>query len=109
MSPPMWLLGFFEWVLPARTLTVLHGDVPPEKLPSRGLLLLRDGGEDWCLYLKCPCGCGERIELPLIQEAEPRWKLHVEFDGTPTLVPSVWRQHGCRSHFFVRRGKVKWV
>ncbi|MDP2762640.1 MAG: DUF6527 family protein [Sideroxyarcus sp.] len=109
MSLPVWLRCVLERFLPTRTLTILQGDALPEKLPWRGLLLLRDGGEDWCVGLKCPCGCRQRIELPLIKEANPRWKLRVEPDGTPTLVPSVWLQDGCRSHFFVRCGKVEWV
>lgn len=109
MRLPVWLLRILDWVLPARTLTVLQGDALPVKLPRRGLILLRDGGEDWSIGLMCPCGCGQRIELPLIKEACPHWKLHVEQDGTPTLAPSVWLQDGCRSHFFVRHGKVAWV
>jgi len=109
VSLPVWLLRIVEWLRPARSLTIFQGDALPEKLPTRSLLLLRDGDEDWCVGLMCPCGCGQRIELPLIQEAKPRWKLHIEPDGTPTLVPSVWLRDGCRSHFFVRRGKVKWV
>lgn len=109
MRLPVWLLRVLDWILPARTLTILQGDTLPEKFPRRGILLLRDGGEDWCVGLRCPCGCGQRIELPLIQEANPRWKLRVEPDGTPTLSPSVWLQDGCRSHFFVRCGKVEWV
>lgn len=109
MRLPVWLLRVLEWILPTRTLTILQGDTLPEKFPRRDILLLRDGGEDWCVGLRCPCGCGQRIELPLIQEADPRWKLRVETDGTPTLSPSVWLQDGCRSHFYVRCGKVQWV
>lgn len=109
MKLPILLLRVLEWALPARTLSVLQGDALPQKLPRRGLILLRDGSEDWSIGLMCPCGCGQRIELPLIQEAFPRWKLHVELDGTPTLEPSIWLQGGCRSHFFVRCGKVEWV
>lgn len=109
MRLPAWLLRVLDWVLPARKLQILQGDALPEKLPRRDLLLLRDSGEDWCVGLRCPCGCGQHIELPLIQEANPRWKLRVEPDGAPTLAPSVWLQDGCRSHFFVRRGKVVWV
>ncbi|MDM9644782.1 DUF6527 family protein [Rhizobium sp. S163] len=26
----------------------------------------------------------------------------------PTLHPSVWRNSGCRSHFWVRRGRIAW-
>ena len=106
---PKWFLRIVEWFLPARELTVLMDETLPLNLPRRGLLLLRDGGEDWCIGMRCPCGCGQRIELPLVEEADPRWKLRIEQNGTPTLAPSVWLQEGCRSHFFVRRGKVEWV
>lgn len=108
MSFPIWLLRFLEWLLPARTLKVLQDDALPERLPRRGLVLLRDAGEDWCVGMRCPCGCGQRIELPLIPEAKPHWKLRLEPDCSPTLTPSVWLRDGCRSHFFVRRGKVEW-
>ncbi|WP_315838659.1 DUF6527 family protein [Bradyrhizobium prioriisuperbiae] len=58
--------------------------------------------------MRCPCGCGETIELLVIQEAEPRWDLLVDGSGRPTLKPSVWIQHGCRSHFWLRCGRVEW-
>lgn len=109
MRRPVWFLKFLEWLLPARTLAVVPGDELPERLPRRGLVLLRDSGEDWCVGMLCPCGCDQKVELPLIPEAKPRWKLRVEPDGSPTLTPSVWLRDGCRSHFFVRRGKVDWV
>ncbi|MFZ5526660.1 MAG: DUF6527 family protein [Pseudomonadota bacterium] len=59
--------------------------------------------------MRCPCGCGQPVELPLIREARPRWSLQVDQDGHPTLAPSIWRREGCRAHYFVRRGKVVWV
>jgi hypothetical protein len=109
MSWPVWFLKFLEWLLPRRPLTVVEGDTLPENLPRRGVVLLRDAEEDWCVGMRCPCGCGQKVELPLVLEATPRWKLRVEPDGSPTLVPSVWLQDGCRSHFFLRRGKVEWA
>nr|WP_238544101.1 DUF6527 family protein [Acidovorax sp. KKS102] len=59
--------------------------------------------------MRCPCGCGRPVELPLIREARPRWSLQLDGDGHPSLVPSVWRRDGCRAHYFVRRGKVVWI
>lgn len=109
MSQFKWFRHFIEWLLPARTLTVVKGDVAPTKLPLRGLVLLQDGGEYWSVSMRCPCGCGQTIELPLIREVKPSWTLSVEKNGSPTLTPSVWLREGCRSHFFVRRGKVRWV
>ncbi|WP_436231260.1 DUF6527 family protein [Caballeronia sp. LjRoot29] len=56
----------------------------------------------------CPCGCGEVIELNLLKQARPCWSAEEHPDGTISLVPSVWRQRGCRSHFFLRRGGIEW-
>ncbi len=109
MKWPKWLLKLAESVLPARSMMVIEGEELPVKLPRRDLLLLRDGGEDWSVAMRCPCGCGQKVELALIPEAKPRWKLRLEPDKSPTLSPSVWLREGCCSHFFVRRGKVEWA
>ncbi|WP_148280025.1 DUF6527 family protein [Acidovorax sp. KKS102] len=87
----------------------VRGELPPDQLPSRDLVLLREGGEAWSVMMRCPCGCGRPVELPLIREARPRWSLQLDGDGHPSLVPSVWRRDGCRAHYFVRRGKVVWI
>nr|WP_232252247.1 DUF6527 family protein [Pseudomonas frederiksbergensis] len=59
--------------------------------------------------MKCPCGCGRTIELLVIQEAKPRWDVEVDADGFPSLTPSVWLTNGCKSHFWLKRGRVTWV
>lgn len=102
-------LRLAEWWAGPRKLIEVQGDLPPDQLPSRDLVLLREGGEAWSIMMRCPCGCGQPVELPLIREASPRWELHVDKKGLPTLVPSVWRREGCRTHYFVRRGKIVWV
>ncbi|WP_245262997.1 DUF6527 family protein [Mesorhizobium australicum] len=58
--------------------------------------------------MKCPCGCGRTIELLVFPEAKPRWSLKVDRRRRPSLTPSVWLQTGCRSHFWVRNGRVHW-
>jgi hypothetical protein len=98
-----------EWVLPARQLVVVNGDSLPDLLPRRDLVVVRDGHEDWSVGMRCPCGCGQRVELALIPEADPKWQLMVDREARPTLQPSVWLRDGCRSHFYVRSGKVVWV
>jgi hypothetical protein len=104
----MWL-RLTEWWTPPRKVIEVQGELPPSKLPSRDLLLLREGGEAWSVLMRCPCGCGQPVELPLICEARPRWSLRVDQERHPTLAPSVWRQEGCRAHYFVKGGKVVWV
>jgi len=97
-----------RWFLPARQLRVVEGDTLPIRLPRRDLMVAREDGEDWSVGMSCPCGCGETIELMLVPEAKPRWTLAVDGRNRPSLSPSVWRRTGCRSHFWVRAGRVHW-
>jgi|SRR5664280_605729 len=93
---------------PRRQLRVIEGDSLPFLLPWRDLVLARDAGEDWCVGMRCPCGCGYVIELLVIAEGKPRWDVKVDANGAPTLTPSVWLQKGCRSHFWICKGRVHW-
>jgi hypothetical protein len=93
---------------PRRRLRVVEGDSLPLLMPRRDLVLARDDGEDWCVGMRCPCGCGDVIELLVLAEARPRWNLSVDASGRPTLAPSVWRQSGCRAHFWIRSGRIHW-
>jgi hypothetical protein len=95
--------------LPARKLMVVEGDTLPAKMPMRALVLAKDGQEDWCVGFKCPCGCGRTIELLLIEEAVPRWDYKLDQHGLPSLHPSVWLKNGCKSHFWIRHGRVHWA
>jgi Family of unknown function (DUF6527) len=103
-----WLRRLWDRLGPPRHLRVVADDSLPPTLPRRDLVLARDDGEDWCVGFRCPCGCGQVIELLVIPEAKPRWDLRVDANGAPTLVPSVWLQRGCRSHFWLRNGRVEW-
>jgi hypothetical protein len=94
--------------LPARRLAVAPTDSLPPSLPPRALVLVRDDGQDWSIGMRCPCGCGEAIELLLIDEVKPRWTLSIDARGRPSLHPSVWRTSGCRSHFWLKSGRVSW-
>lgn len=70
--------------------------------------------EDGVLYIclacdvvihKCACGCGEKVVLPLSPD---HWQLR--YDGEVSLTPSIGNyQYDCKSHYFIRNGKVIWV
>eukprot|EP01037_Dinobryon_pediforme_P000433 gene433-434_t len=77
MNAKKLLLRLFELVAPARRLQVFSGDSLPPRLPFRALVLARDD-DDWCIGMRCPCGCGTKIELLLIKEAAPRWDLGLD-------------------------------
>lgn len=55
---------------------------------------------------KCCCGCGEEVVTPLNRSD---WFLRVD-DNVVTLHPSIgnW-SFACRSHYWIRRGKVIWT
>jgi hypothetical protein len=59
--------------------------------------------------LKCPCGCGEVIDVNLMQARHPSWTLSFR-DGKVTLLPSLWvPEERCGSHFWIRDSKIDWV
>jgi hypothetical protein len=61
----------------------------------------------WSLFL-CPCGCRSVVTLSLQTVHWPHWRLSKTPAGRPTLYPSVWRDKGCLSHFWIRDGRVTW-
>ena len=103
-----WWRQAWENIHSPRRLVLVPGDSLPDQLPRRDLILARDGDEDWCVGMICPCGCQSKIELLVIEEAKPRWDVHFDNEQRPTLSPSVWLKTGCRSHFLVRKGRVVW-
>jgi hypothetical protein len=103
-----WLKSAMAALSPARRIKVVVGDTLPDKLPRRDLVVAREDEEDWSVGLSCPCGCGQRLEMMLLKQVKPRWDLTVDRKGRPTLRPSVWLRTGCRSHFWVRAGKIVW-
>lgn len=77
MKVPLWWRQLTVFLLPRRRLQVVQDDSLPNRLPRRDIVLARDRGDDWCVGMRCPCGCGHIIELMLIREVKPRWVLSV--------------------------------
>lgn len=84
-------------------------EVPPANvLHQARVYLVGEEGEPWQAAFLCPCGCLSLIQLNLLPETRPRWVLRLGFWNVVTLSPSVWRKQGCRSHFFMRKGRIQW-
>lgn len=49
----------------------------------------------------CPCGCGEIISINLIRESGRAWRLYFSEKSGISLIPSVWLDSGCESHFIL--------
>ena len=86
---------------------VAHAEEEPDDLAPMVVYAIGEGMHLWHLAMLCPCGCRARIQLNALPKDTPCWTL-VAHDGVPTLRPSVWRKVGCRSHFILRDGLVKW-
>lgn len=82
-------------------------DFPDALSPGR-VYLAGEGDNLWAATMRCPCGCGDVIELNLLPQVRPCWAVDEHADTTLTLTPSVWRQKGCRSHFILKGGRIVW-
>jgi hypothetical protein len=80
----------------------------PDSLKAHRLYVAGEMGYLWAAAMLCPCGCGDVIELNLLKKARPCWSVHNHSDGSVSLMPSIWRREGCRSHFFLRHGQIEW-
>lgn len=87
--------------------TIFTGELP-DVLDPRTVYVVGEGPHLWFVALVCPCGCGETLQMSLHPNGRPMWRLTRHADRTVSLRPSVWRQVGCGSHFFLRRGRVEW-
>jgi hypothetical protein len=92
--------------VPLRTIVV--GEMP-EPVKHTALYIYSSNGYWWGAALACPCGCGSLIELNLLPEGNPSWKVTSHLDTSISLHPSVWRNLGCGSHFWVNQGLIRWV
>lgn len=86
----------------------VKGDQLPEVIPKNTLVHVIDDRESWSVGLKCPCGCGDTLELMLLTEIKPYWRLTIDKKGSPTLMPSIWRKNRCGAHFWLKKGVIYW-
>ncbi len=104
LSLKRWLHGIF--VRPYKTEIVQ--EYLPDALKKKILYVVEEDGYTEQAAMVCPCGCGKVLHLNLIPDDSPYWVVKIHHNGTASLTPSVWRQIGCKSHFWFKRGRVKW-
>ncbi len=79
----------------------------PDTMSDHVVYVVKYGGWPKWADFKCPCGCDDVISIS-IARGKQSWRLETDLLARPSLRPSVWRKAGCRSHFWVRKGRVNW-
>ena len=80
----------------------------PELLEKRVVYVI-DEQTKWVMVFSCPCGCEDKIHLNLLEEVSPKWAYTISRRKVIGITPSVNRVRGCKSHFWLRNGKVHFV
>jgi hypothetical protein len=96
-----------EWLTPRYKILLVGSDLP-KALRDNVLYVVEEDGFREHAAMTCPCRCGKVIQLNLLTDERPCWHLTVDGGGMPTLHPSVWGTKDCKSHFFLRKGKIIW-
>jgi hypothetical protein len=104
------LSSWFRTLLDSKvSYTHVWSEDPPDE-PKQGFVyLIGDRPTPWSAAFICPCGCKELISLSLVPRDSPRWRYHVSAQDPISLSPSIWRTKGCKSHFFIKNGRVLWA
>lgn len=96
-----------DWLIPPYKTCFIEEDLP-KSLHHKTIYLVYEEKFLWHASMPCPCKCGEILHMNLIPDERPCWQVTIHQDHTVSLFPSVWRQKGCRSHFWFQRGYVIW-
>lgn len=84
-------------------------ELPPEnEIEDNRIYIVGDKGYEWLAAFKCPCGCGDLIQLNLLEKGEHVWRIVRRKPQKISIAPSIDRTIGCKSHFTVTNGVVIW-
>lgn len=96
-----------EWLQPEHKYFFV--DDLPEHVSDKSIYIVGGKEHPWLIAFNCPCGCNNLIQLNLLKDADPCWKYKVTKKKKINISPSVWRNTGCKSHFFIHKSKIDWV
>ena len=106
-------IRWWEWLpLPFRRWRVVGrveaGDEVPDRLPSKGVVLVGSTARPTWVAFDCPCRTGHRLMVNLDNLRPPAWRLDAV--RPLTIHPSIDDiTKGRRCHFLIRGGKVVWA
>lgn len=96
-----------EWFQPKHKME--YKEEVPQFLAEKTIYVIGNPSTPWLIAFKCPCGCNNVIHLNLLSDAKPQWRFYITTKKRVSISPSVWRTTGCKSHFFIRKSKVRWI
>ncbi|PNG24400.1 DUF6527 family protein [Methylocella silvestris] len=89
--------------------TLIVNEQLPKVLKPRVLYVVKEDGFEEQAAILCPCGCKRVLQMNLLTDERPCWRVTYNRNGTASLHPSVWRKKDCASHFWFRDGRIVWV
>ncbi len=98
---------FLKWLRPSYG--VVFSDEVPINFLNHTIYLIGEKSAPWQAAFYCPCGCRELIQLNLLEDVKPGWRIYFDKRNRISISPSVRRTVGCRSHFFISNGNVDWA
>lgn len=106
MSKLKYFYNILSWI-GLRYKVVSASDLLERKEMNKKVIYAVGGIENyWCLTFLCPCGCKEIILLNSLSNF-PTWSID---NRVPVSIkPSINRTVGCKSHFWIINGCVKYV
>ena len=105
--------AFRRWWFPANGQIAPHetefvNSDPPQLMNPSTLYVVTEDGVPWSVSLICPCGCGEKLHMNLLEDERPQWRHKQHWTGLSSLHPSIWRTKNCCAHFWFTRGRIAW-
>lgn len=88
--------------------TMVAKDSLPAKLVRRTVYIVREDEFDEQVALLCSCGCGRVLQMNLLPDERPCWRVKRGADGTVTLDPSVWRRTAAHTSGCTTVSDIRW-
>ena len=80
----------------------------PDALETGIIYVVGGAGYQKWAYFRCPGDPEEIIQLSLMPNYRPRWKVAIDLLERPTVSPSVRQLDGSYAHFWIKKGRVEW-
>lgn len=80
----------------------------PEQLVDGLIVVVQGETHPKWACLRCPGGCGNRLQLSLNRRRRPRWTVSRDWLSRPSIDPSILQRGACGAHFWITGGMVRW-